>query len=143
MWADDPAGGPLRTGTIDAERLENWVDDLYASGMLIDSAMQSHVGPDSAAIEFDFDLGDQQLRIVSWHETVDSSKVVALSQGIVALNSKTPEQLLGAEPPEYQRFIKNWALIRAGVREVLPREGSPIPEGTDIEAFLASNEKSL
>lgn len=137
VWSEDDKGdGPWHTGTVDRERLDAWVTGVRAAGTLVDPAMKSHVGPDATSIELDIDFGDQRLKIVSWHEMVDPTKTIALSRGIVALDGKTPAEHLAEEPPEFRRFLDGWAKLRKDIRALLPKSGTPVPEGTAPEDVL-------
>jgi len=137
VWSEDAMGqGPLRSGTIAPERLEKWIADLRAAGTLTDPAMKNHFGPDARTIEIDIDLGNQKMKIASWHMFVDETKSIALSRGIVSLGGRSAADMLAEEPPEYRRFLDSWSALRKDIRDLLPQSGEPVPEGKSASDVL-------
>jgi hypothetical protein len=137
VWSEDRLGnGPLRHGRIATETLEKWIADVRAAGTLTDPAMRSHVGPDASSVELAIDLGDQKLQIVSWHEVIDETKVIATEQGLISLDGRDPQEIIARQSAEYRRFLAGWTALRTGIDGILPRPGNAVPEGKTVEELL-------
>ncbi len=98
--------------------------------------MRSYVGPDSSSVELAVELGDQNLKIVSWHEVIDESKTFATATGLVGLKGRDPNHLLAQQPAEYRRFHANWTWLRTSVDTLLPKPGNAVAADASVDDVL-------
>lgn len=121
-WSQERRGGPpLRTGTVDVGRLRAWIDQLRRDGTFDDDTLnRSNFGPDAPYVQIRIDIGADTLRMASWHEVDDPTRVIATAGGLQPLGGRDPVEVMAAQPADYRRFIDTWTAIRSAVDGLLP-----------------------
>ena len=131
VWGDGRIvwrqNGSLLQGRVDPGKIDALLQRLHREGVFGSGAVAYvNYGPDSRFDVVELRLPDRTLKLESWHEGFEQNpNLVATSHGVMALEGRTREAVLSAEPAEYLRFRRIWSDIRSTVRAWTPAEAQP------------------
>jgi hypothetical protein len=130
VWSADPLEGgiPYRKGRVDPRRLRELLDRLDRQGTFGDAELERpYFGPDTVYTVLAVADGKRRLTMRSWHELMEAGGAVATHSGVEPLDGRKLDEVLAAEPQEYQRFRKTWAEIRSALAALVPSKATAAP----------------
>ena len=116
--------GVRRLARIDAERVEQVIQELHADGKWVG---ERYTGPDAEATRILVRDGDETIvDVASWHENFESDPgLAATATGIIPLAGTTREEVLSAQPAGYQEFRRRWQRVLTLLRSLIPPDTRP------------------
>ena len=129
VWSDDRlrGGAPYRAGQIDPKRLASLLSDLERIGLFGEEELaRSYVGPDAAFTTILIHNGARRIAMRSWHELYESNgTVVALADGLMALEHRSLFKVLKDQPADYLFFRYVWSEVRGRTAALVPCFAQP------------------
>lgn len=130
VWSVDQTKGgpPFREAKVKPTTIREILTGCDRIGVFQkDSFQHSWVGPGSTYHSIWLCHEGKHTRVESWHERFETNpNLVVVNGGVTSLDGRSRADVIAADTKEFQEFRKLWSDLRAELKALIPKKGTPL-----------------